>query len=112
MAIHLQHLITATLLISGDTIAQQKGIRDPHIFRGPDGAFYLSMTDLNIYAKKAGYRTTDWGRDGKAFGWGNNRALVLMKSFDLIHWTRANIRFDELDPSLADIGCVWAQETI
>lgn len=98
-------------VISGDTIALQKGIRDPHIFRGPDGAFYLSMTDLNIYAKKAGYRTTDWERDGKAFGWGNNRALVLMKSFDLIHWSRANIRFDELDPSLADIGCVWAPET-
>lgn len=31
-------------VIAGDTIAEQKGIRDPHIFRGPDGAFYLSMT--------------------------------------------------------------------
>lgn len=98
-------------VIAGDTIAGQKGIRDPHIFRGPDGAFYLAMTDLHIYAQREGYRDTEWERDGKAFGWGNNRALVLMKSYDLMNWTRANIRFDELDPSLADIGCVWAPET-
>ncbi len=98
-------------VIAGDTIAEQKGIRDPHIFRGPDGAFYLSMTDLHIYAQREGYRDTEWQRDGKAFGWGNNRALVLMKSFDLIHWSRANIRFDQLDRSLEDIGCVWAPET-
>ena len=25
-------------VIAGDTIALQRGIRDPHIFRGPDGA--------------------------------------------------------------------------
>ena len=28
-------------IFDGDTIAVQHGIRDPHIFRGPDGAFYL-----------------------------------------------------------------------
>lgn len=39
-------------VIAGDTIALQKGTSDPHIFRGPDGAFYLSMTDLHIYAQK------------------------------------------------------------
>ena len=37
-------------IIAGDTIADQKGIRDPHIYRGPDGGFYLAMTDLHIYA--------------------------------------------------------------
>lgn len=98
-------------VIAGDTIATQKGIRDPHIFRGPDGAFYLAMTDLHIFAQRAGYRNTEWERDGKEFGWGNNKGLVLMKSYDLINWKRANIRFDLLDPSLADIGCVWAPET-
>ena len=35
-------------IICGDTIAEQHGIRDPHIFRGPDGGFYLAMTDLHI----------------------------------------------------------------
>ena len=64
-------------VIAGDTIAEQKGIRDPHIFLGPDGAFYLSMTDLHIYAQRDGYRDTEWERDGKEYGWGNNRGLVL-----------------------------------
>lgn len=109
-------------VIAGDTIAEQRGIRDPHIFRGPDGAFYLSMTDLHIFAQRDGYRTTKWERDDKQFGWGNNRGLVLMKSHDLLHWTRANINFTQLanipgqsSPNsslpLADIGCVWAPET-
>ena len=98
-------------VISGDTIALQKGIRDPHIFRGPDGKFYLAMTDLHIYAKDEGYRQTEWERDGDKYGWGNNRALVLMKSSDLINWNRANIRFDTLSDEFSDIGCVWAPET-
>ncbi len=99
-------------IIAGDTIADQKGIRDPHIYRGPDGGFYLAMTDLHIYAQREGYRDTEWERDGKAYGWGNNRGLVLMKSFDLIHWTRANIRFDRLSAEFAQIGCAWAPETV
>ncbi len=98
-------------VIGGDTIAMQKGIRDPHIFRAPNGAFYLAMTDLHVFAQKAGFRDTEWERDGKLFGWGNNRGLVLMKSWDLINWTRCNMRFDTLMPELADIGCVWAPET-
>ena len=47
-------------IIAGDTIADQKGIRDPHIYRGPDGGFYLAMTDLHIYAQRDGYRDTEW----------------------------------------------------
>lgn len=96
-------------VIGGDTIADQKGIRDPHIYRGPDGAFYLAMTDLHIYAKQAGFRDTEWEREG--YGWGNNRGLVLMKSWDLINWTRTNIRFNELSARFKEIGCAWAPET-
>ena len=98
-------------IIAGDTIADQKGIRDPHIYRGPDGAFYLAMTDLHIYAKKDGYRNTEWERDGDRYGWGNNRGLVLMKSWDLINWKRTNIRFDKLSAAYSEIGCAWAPET-
>ncbi|MDE6394250.1 MAG: hypothetical protein K2K77_02810, partial [Duncaniella sp.] len=97
-------------VMAGDTIAVQHGIRDPHIFRAPDGTFYLAMTDLNIYARQAGYRTTEWERDGDLYGWGNNRGLVLMRSDDLLHWQRANIDFSQL-PGWQDIGCVWAPET-
>ena len=58
-------------IIAGDTIAEQKGIRDPYIYRAPNGMFYMALTDLHIYAKKAGYRETEWERDGKLYGWGN-----------------------------------------
>lgn len=96
-------------VLAGDTIAYQRGIRDPHIFRGPDGAFYLSMTDLHVFGQRDGYRKTQWER-GPEYAWGNNRGLVLMKSWDLIHWNRANIRFDQLSAGLNEIGCAWAPE--
>ena len=103
-------------VIGGDSIAEQHGIRDPHIFRGPDGGFYLSMTDLHVFGKRDGIRTTEWERDGKLYGWGNNRGLVLMKSFDLIHWKRTNIDFSKLpdqeDMKWSEVGCVWAPETV
>ncbi len=98
-------------LLKGRDIADQKGIRDPHITRGPDGAFYLAMTDLHIFAQREGLRDTEWERDGRKYGWGNNRGLVLMKSRDLINWTRANVRVNEI-PGFEEIGCAWAPETI
>ena len=122
-------------IMAGDTIAVQKGIRDPYIFRGPDGGFYLAMTDLHIFGSKASaereghtntkvYRDTEWERDGRKYGWGNNRGLVLMKSFDLIHWTRTNLDFSSLTCPTgitdmhgnpipwSEVGCVWAPETV
>lgn len=99
-------------VIAGDTIASQKGIRDPHIYRGPDGAFYMSMTDLHVFAKREGKREDEWERPGRKYGWGNNRGLVLMKSWDLINWTRANVNFDDLFTGWKEIGCAWAPETI
>lgn len=98
-------------VIAGDTIADQRGIRDPHIYRGPDGAFYLSMTDLHIFGQEKGYRTTKWDRDEKKYDWGNNRGFVLMKSYDLINWTRSNVRINDLFPQLDTIGCAWAPQT-
>ena len=99
-------------VIAGDTIAEQKGIRDPYIYRAPDGWFYMALTDLHIFGQKAGYRTTEWERDGKQYGWGNNRGLVLMKSKDLVHWSHQVLRVDKSFPELADIGCAWAPEMI
>ena len=100
-------------VVKGDTIAQQHGIRDPHIYRGPDGTYYVAMTDLHIFGKRDGFRDTEWERDGKEFGWGNNRGLVLMKSRDLIHWTHTVFRIDEAFPDhFGQLGCAWAPETI
>lgn len=99
-------------VIAGDSVAEQHGIRDPHIYRAPNGYFYMVMTDLHIYAQKLGLRSTLWERPEK-YGWGNNRGLVLMRSKDLIHWTHTEIRFDKVFPDeLRDICCVWAPETI
>jgi len=99
-------------VFDGTLLAEQKGVRDPHIARGPDGAFYLAMTDLHIYGQRAGARTTQWERPEEQYGWGNNRALVLMKSWDLIHWTHSDFRVDKAFPELGDIGTAWAPETI
>lgn len=103
-------------VIAGDTIATQKGIRDPHIFRGPDGTYYMAMTDLHVFGIRDGIRTTQWERDGKAYGWGNNKCLVLMKSKDLIHWTHTNIDLSLLPKQegmdWSEIGCAWAPETV
>lgn len=99
-------------VIAGDTIASQKGIRDPHIFRGPDGAFYIAMTDLHLFAKRKGYRRTEWERDVEKYDWGNNRGFVLMKSFDLINWTHTNVILNDAFPELEEMGCAWAPQTI
>ena len=103
-------LNNAQPIMKGDTLATQHGIRDPHIFRGPDGAFYLSMTDLNLSGKEMGFRNTKWERDEAEYGWGNNHGFVLMKSFDLIHWTRHIVHVDKCFPNLK-VGCAWAPET-
>jgi hypothetical protein len=102
----------ANPVISADTVAQQQGIRDPYIVRGKDGLFYMAMTDLHIFAEKLGYRTTEWERDGSKYGWGNNRAIVLMKSKDLINWSHTVLRVDKSFDGLSEIGCAWAPELI
>lgn len=111
-------------IMAGDTIAEQKGIRDPFIFRGPDGGFCVAMTDLHVFGQRDGIRTTEWERDGRKYDWGNNRGLVLLKSFDLIHWKRTNLDFTKLTSptgvndgdgnpiSWQDVGCVWAPEMV
>lgn len=122
-------------VISGDSIAVQHGIRDPHVFRAPNGSFYLAMTDLHIFSQKdvaqrfgikeiSEYRDTQFDRDADMYGWGNNKGLVLMKSDDLIHWSRTNIDFTKLtsptgftdaegnDIPWSEAGCVWAPETV
>ena len=99
-------------VIAGDSIADQHGIRDPHICRAPNGMFYIAMTDLHVFGKRAGYRTTQWERPDN-YGWGNNRGLVLMRSKDLIHWTHTEVRIDKAFPeNFGELGCAWAPQTI
>ncbi len=99
-------------IVSGDSIAREHGIRDPHIYRGPDGAFYAVMTDLHGQGMKAGWRKTEFERDRKEYGWGNNYGFVMMKSWDLIHWRHTAVRLDTLTAGLKEVGCAWAPEVI
>lgn len=99
-------------VMSGRAVADQRGIRDPHIMRGPDNAFYMSMTDLHIFAQREGLRDTQWERPEKDYGWGNNRNLIMMKSNDLIHWTLAKADVSRLFPAYANAGNAWAPQTI
>ncbi len=99
-------------VMSGRDLAEQKGIRDPYIARGPDGAFYLGMTDLHIFAQREGLRDTEWQRPGELYDWGNNQALVFMKSYDLVHWTHTIYHVGEEFEAFSDIGCLWAPQMI
>jgi sucrose-6-phosphate hydrolase SacC (GH32 family) len=100
-------------VIDGKKVAEQHGVRDPYITRGPDGAFYLGLTDMHASGQQAGVRTTAWERPDSIYGWGNNRALVLMKSYDLIHWTAHSFRIDLTWPEqFGEVGCFWAPHMI
>ncbi|MCU4676554.1 glycoside hydrolase family 43 protein [Catenovulum sp. 2E275] len=99
-------------VLIGKAVAEQLGVRDPHIYRGPDNAFYMALTDLHIFAKREGLRATEWERDGDKYGWGNNKNLILMKSYNLIDWTLARVPVNQLFPQAGDLGSVWAPQTI
>jgi len=99
-------------VVNGDSIAREHGIRDPHIYRGPDGAFYTVMTDLHALGMEAGWRNTEFERDRKEYGWGNNYGFVMMKSWDLINWKHTAVRLDTLTSGLKEIGCAWAPEVV
>ena len=88
-------------VVTSDTIALKKSIRDPYICRGRDGrTFYMVMTDM---------RSDE--------GWQSNDGLVLMKSTDLLHWQHTAIDFPTRFPGLAgfdrrNLHAVWAPQII
>ncbi|MBR0361319.1 MAG: alpha-N-arabinofuranosidase, partial [Paraprevotella sp.] len=65
-------------IISSDTISLKKGVRDPHILRGPDGYFYMVVTDMRSWE-----------------GWSSNRGMVLMRSKDMVTWEHHTVHFPE-----------------
>ncbi|SDD83979.1 family 43 glycosylhydrolase [Pedobacter soli] len=83
-------------IISSEKISSTGGVRDPHILRGADNkTFYMVATDM-VSAK----------------GWNSNRAMLLLKSIDLIHWTSSVVNIQERFPNNENLLRVWAPQTI
>lgn len=84
-------------IISSDSIALKKAVRDPHILRGEDGYFYQVVTDM-----------------ASSQGWSSNRGMVLLRSKNLINWEHHTIHFPEkyAGTHFAHVTRVWAPQTI
>jgi arabinoxylan arabinofuranohydrolase len=83
-------------VIPSEKISSTGGVRDPHILRGADGrTFYMVVTDMV-----------------SANGWNSNRAMVLLKSTDLINWTSSVVNIQKRFPGQDSLLRVWAPQTI
>ncbi len=82
-------------IIASDTIAEMKAVRDPHIYRAPNGTYYMVVTDMM-----------------SSNGWNSNHGMVFLTSSDLVNWTHARIDIPELFPAYASVNRVWAPQTI
>ncbi|MCJ8164307.1 family 43 glycosylhydrolase [Pontibacter sp. E15-1] len=83
-------------VILSEKISSTGGVRDPHILRGADGkTFYMVVTDMV-----------------SANGWDSNRAMVLLKSTDLLNWTSSVVNIQKRFPGNDDLLRVWAPQTI
>ncbi len=83
-------------VISSKEISSTGGVRDPHILRGADGkTFYMVATDMV-----------------SALGWSSNRAMVLLKSTDLVNWTSSVVNIQKRFPGNDSLLRVWAPQTI
>jgi arabinoxylan arabinofuranohydrolase len=93
---HYSALNNNKAIISSEKISSTGGVRDPHILRGEDGkTFYMVATDMV-----------------SASGWNSNRAMVLLKSNDLIHWTSAVVNIQKRFQNNENLLRVWAPQTI
>ena len=66
-------------VLDSKAISSTGGVRDPHILRAEDGkTFYMVLTDMV-----------------SANGWDSNRAMVMLRSTDLIHWTHSVVNIQK-----------------
>lgn len=83
-------------VIDSKQISSTGGVRDPHILRCQDGkTFYMVVTDMV-----------------SANGWDSNRAMVLLKSKDLVNWTSSVVNIQTKYPNQEDLKRVWAPQTV
>ena len=78
----------------------EKGVRDPHIVRSPDGKkFYLVATDLSIFERNGA-----WGESQT----NGSKNIVVWESSNLTDWTCKGLK----QISRPDATCTWAPESI
>jgi hypothetical protein len=83
-------------VIDSKVISSTGGVRDPHILRCEDGkTFYMVVTDM----------VSD-------NGWDSNRAMVLLKSTDLLNWSHSVINIQKRYAGQEKLKRVWAPQTI
>jgi arabinoxylan arabinofuranohydrolase len=93
---HFKALNNNNPVLSSKNISSTGGVRDPHILRGADGkTFYMVATDMVA-----------------ANGWNSNRAMLLLKSTDLMNWTSSIVNIQKTFPGNEDLLRVWAPQTI
>lgn len=81
----------------------EKGVRDPHIIRSPEGdKFFLIATDLSIYNRRGD--SNKWSTCQTS----GSKSIVIWESTDLVNWSEA--RLVQVAPDNA--GCAWAPESI
>jgi arabinoxylan arabinofuranohydrolase len=93
---HYYHLNGNKPVIDSKTISSTGGVRDPHILRGDDGkTFYMVLTDMT-----------------SSKGWDSNRAMILLKSTDLVKWESSVVNIQTTFPGNENLKRVWAPQTI
>ncbi|MBW3079409.1 glycoside hydrolase family 43 protein [Bifidobacterium simiiventris] len=79
----------------------EKGTRDPHITRDPNGGFHIVATDLSIHYRGG------WGpHDGATTN--GSTGLVIWDSPDLVHWSEP--RLVDVASKIPGAGMAWAPE--
>ena len=76
-------------------ISSTGGVRDPHILRGENNDYYMVVTDMV-----------------SAWGWSSNRAMVLLKSSNLVDWQSSVVNIPNTFPEYAAADRIWAPQTI
>lgn len=83
-------------VLDSKAISSTGGVRDPHILRCEDGkTFYMVVTDMV-----------------SGNGWDSNRAMVMLKSTDLVHWTHSVVNMQKRYEGQEQLKRVWAPQTI
>lgn len=83
-------------VLDSNVISSTGGIRDPHILRSEDGkTFYMVLTDMVC-----------------GNGWDSNRAIILLKSNDLVNWSHSIVNMQKRYKGQENLKRVWAPQTI